>query len=239
MPEEFQITYEFDFQGTYKRMYTIRLNRETTELISDPNRQGSYWTELEFLKCRHCPLTSEKFPFCPIAINLEQLVQYFKDEVSHKKCTIKVITEQRTYMKDATVQTGLYSIFGLVMPTSGCPHFNFLKPMAHFHLPFSTLEETVIRVISMYLATQYFIWKQKGEPDWKLENLEDHYKEVQLVNGGIISRIRSLTKKGDADYNAITILDAFASMLNLEIYEEFKSYTDIFVDTFSDSITQF
>jgi hypothetical protein len=112
----------------------------------------------------------------------------------------------------------------------------FLKPMAYFHLSFSSVEETVVRAISLYLLKQYFIWKSGGEPDWNLKKLEQHYQNVRQVNQGILRRIRSLSKKGDADLNALVILDDFALNLDLEIsmgLEEYKllCYSILFLVT--------
>ena len=38
------------------------------------------------------------------------------------------------------------------MALSGCPVLEQLKPMARFHLPFASVEETIYRAASMYLA---------------------------------------------------------------------------------------
>ena len=51
---------------------------------------------------------------------------------------ITVYTAERNVWKDGLVQKGLSSIFGVVMAKSNCPVMNFLKPMARFHLLFST-----------------------------------------------------------------------------------------------------
>jgi hypothetical protein len=222
-------TYEFILPPKRRLKYTVRLNRETGILIPDDRRPLSPWTRLEFCRCPHCPLDPGQYAHCPVAANLESLVVAFKDELSHSECTVNVLSAERQYRKQVTVQTGVYGIFGLVMASSGCPHFAFLKPMAHFHLPFSSVEETVIRVISMYLATQYFRWKKGEAPDWELSSLPDLYGNIQRVNEGIIQRLRTLTKSGDADTNALAILDAFAVMLSMEIEEEFRSYENIFI----------
>jgi len=221
--------YEFVLPGGRRRSYQVRLHSGTGELIPEENRPLSTWTKLDYRRCPHCPLDPATHVFCPVAANLEALVDAFKDELSHTPCTVRVVTAERIYMKEVTVQTGVYGIFGLIMATCGCPHFQFLKPMAYFHLPFSSIEETVIRVISTYLATQYFHDKRHETPDWELARLPELYANIQRVNEGIIRRLRSLVKVGDADTNALAILDAFASMLSLEIQEKFKSYENLFI----------
>ena len=70
------------------------------------------------------------------------MVNFFKDTTSFKKTAVYVETKDRAYVKKCSVQEGLFPIFGLIMATSGCPHMEFLKPLARFHLPFSNVEET-------------------------------------------------------------------------------------------------
>ena len=112
------------------------------------------------------------------------------------------------------------------MASSSCSHLHMFKPMARFHLPFSSLEETQVRSIGMYLISEYI--KQLDNPDHKIDiaGLRDKYEMVSKVNQGIIKRVRAL-KGGDANKNAIIILDNFASFLPSEIasgFSEIKGY---------------
>ncbi len=229
-PDQFTITYEFSFADGHTRSYKLCFDRIKIRLIPQKSTTSSPWTQLDFNQCSHCPLSITEGNQCPITVHLEQLIDYFKDEISHHQCSVKVHTCQRTYLHKVSVQEGLYSIFGLIMATSGCPHMEFLKPMAYFHLPFASVEETIVRAISLYLLKQYYRWKHEQTPDWKLEKLEQHYQNVRQVNEGIIRRIRSLQKKGDADVNALVILDDFALNLDLEISEGLEEYTRIFLE---------
>lgn len=102
--------------------------------------------------------------------------------------------------------------------------------MAYFHLPFSSVEETSVRSTSLYLLKQYYVWKAGGKPDWDLEKLNQHYLDVRQVNQGILKRLRSLSKKGDADLNALVILDDFAFNLDMSISEGLEEYKYIFLD---------
>ena len=56
----------------------------------------------------------------------------------------------------------VFSLIGIYMVTSGCPIMDKLRPMARFHLPFASTEETIYRAISTYLLGQYFL-EQKGK----------------------------------------------------------------------------
>jgi Domain of unknown function (DUF6901) len=144
------------------------------------------------------------------------LVETFKDVLSYHHCTVVCETEDRTYSKKTSIMEGLSTIFGVIMATSDCPIMDFFKPMARFHLPFSSVEETTVRTASMYLLGQYF--KCKGRNDIKIDfkTLENRYGQVKLVNEGIIKRISSVSTQ-DADKNAIVTLHSISLFLSMEI----------------------
>ena len=104
---------------------------------------------------------------------------------------------------------------------------SFFKPMARFHLPFSTIEETVFRSTSVYLLRQYFEYKSGKTPDLHLTKLDEHYKKVQQVNKGMLDRINIAVEK-DADLNAIVILNAIAQMFSMEIEDNLNSFEYLF-----------
>jgi hypothetical protein len=74
---------------------------------------------------------------------------------------------------------------GLIMATSGCPSLSYLKPMARFHLPLATAEETVYIATSMYLLAQYFLQKEGHKADLNLEGLLEIYHNIELINQAI------------------------------------------------------
>ena len=122
---------------------------------------------------------------------------------------------------------GLSAIFGVIMATSDCPIMNFLKPMARFHLPFSSVEETTARTASLYLLGRYF--RYKDQPDTKIDfnPLENHYAQVRIVNEGIIKRISTISNQ-DADKNAIVTLHSLSLFLSMEIDYSLSSLEYIF-----------
>ena len=123
---------------------------------------------------------------------------------------------------------GLSAIFGVIMATSDCPIMNFLKPMARFHLPFSSVEETTVRTTSIYLLGQYFRYKDRSDIKKDFKTLENHYAQVRLVNEGIIKRISSVSKQ-DADKNAIVTLHSLSLFLSMEIDYSLSSLEYIFI----------
>jgi len=210
------ITYTFQFENGNIKQFDIMLDPDTITLIAKDMEIRPEWARLDFHQCACCPIAKETVPYCPIAVNIAELVDEFKDEISSDNCVVQCITPERTYLKKAAIQEGLFSIFGIIMATSNCPVMNFFKPMARFHLPFSTIQETIFRSTSIYLLRQYFEYKKGRKPDLELEKLDEHYAKVQQVNRGILERTGSVAKK-DADKNAIVILNALAQMLTFEI----------------------
>ena len=230
MPETLKIIYEFEFKSGRKRTFPVHLDPRTITYQRDEGHGKPEWTKLAHCQCTNCPLRPEQTPYCPIAVNLAGLVDEFQAERSTEQVTVHVRTDERTYSRDASLQEGLFSILGIIMATSGCPEMNFLKPMARFHLPFSTHEETTIRSTSMYLLRQFFRNKAGKETDFELKKLQDLYSQVESVNEGILRRIRSQLREGDADANAIVILNGFAQILNVELLMGLTSYEYLFPD---------
>jgi hypothetical protein len=224
--DTFKIIYEFYFPDETRKTYVVELDKKTITQLSLPNALPD-WTKLENKKCSHCPLNEKDSPHCPVAASLSDIVEAFKDKISFSEVAVKVTTAERTYAKKVPLQDGIFGIFGLVMATSGCPHMDFLKPMARFHMPFSTAEETIVRSVSTYLLRQYFVKKRGGNPDFDLKNLEKLYNNIQTVNMGILARIRAIAK-GDADVNAVTILHSFAQLLNMAISKDLSKIEGLF-----------
>lgn len=213
-----EIIYEFKFMDGRRMLYPIILDKATISLIPKHKTPIPFWTELDCSRCSVCSLSKDRSPHRPIAANISDLVEHFKEIRSTEQLSITVITTERSFFKEAPIQRGLSSIFGLIMATSGCPIMNFLKPMARYHLPFSTDEETIVRSVSMYLLRQYFIAKKRGNPDLSLEKLDKSYSLVQEVNKGICNRIsRAIIEsksKGDAASNAVILLDSFSQLFS-------------------------
>jgi hypothetical protein len=205
----------------------VELDRATLSYHPSVTERPPAWARLENHQCRHCPLEPAEHPYCPVATNLSSVVEFIKDKASVAEATVTVTTEERTYVKQLPLQRGIFGIFGLVMATSSCPYMDFLKPMARFHLPFSTAEETIVRSVSMYLLLQYFVAKRGEQPDLGLEHLETHYGNIQQVNDGILERIKDVVQN-DADLNALIILQGFADLLTMAISKDLSKIEPLF-----------
>lgn len=209
-------SYRFKREDGSTRIFEIQLNPQSLELIHKPFSELPFWTDIEFCKCPNCPLDKEKTSYCPVAANIADMVEVFKDSKSFENANVLITTSQREYHKKASLQQGVSSLLGMIMVTAGCPILSKLRPMVRFHLPFASTEETIYRAVSMYLVKQFFIDQDGKKPDWKLNGLMDIYKEIHEVNIAFFNRLSSLKGK-DANVNALIILDNFANYINFSI----------------------
>lgn len=88
--------------------------------------------------------------------------------------------------------------------------------MVRFHLPFATLEETIYRAISMFLVSQYFIYRHGGYPEFHLDKLSEAYENVKIVNESFLKRLQTIDTK-DSNLQAVVVLDHFAKGVNFSI----------------------
>ena len=222
-----KIVYDFAFPDGGSKAYTVELDRATLSYQPSGDRAATRLGPAREPPMPALPARTGRAPYCPVATNLSALVEFFKDKASVAAATVTVTTEERTYVKQLPLQRGIFGIFGLVMATSSCPYMDFLKPMARFHLPFSTAEETIVRSVSMYLLHQYFVAKRGEQPDLGLEHLETHYGNIQKVNDGILERIKGVVQN-DADLNALIILQGFADLLTMAISKDLSKIEPLF-----------
>jgi hypothetical protein len=230
----FQFHYQFQFANGQTKDYRIALDPDTLSLIpSSTVAAPPDWVGLTYKQCSDCPLESNSHAHCPIALNIMELVEAFKSVFSYHDCTVVCETSERTYLKKTSVMEGLSAIFGVIMATSDCPVMEFLKPMARFHLPFATIEETTMRTASMYLLAQYFKYKDQPEIKFDFKTLEKHYSKVQQVNEGLLARINSVSSE-DADKNAIVTLHSLSQFLSMEIDYSLSGLEYIFAGRYAD-----
>ena len=230
----FQFHYQFQFLNGQIKDYRISLDPDTLSLIPLASiAEAPEWVHLGYKQCRNCPLDLEVHQNCPIAVNIMELVESFKSVFSYHDCTVVCETAERAYSKKTSVMEGLSAIFGVIMATSDCPVMEFLKPMARFHLPFATIEETTVRTASMYLLAQYFKYKNQPGMKFDFKTLEKHYSQVQVVNEGLLARINSVGSE-DADKNAIVTLHSLSQFLSMEMDYSLSGLEYIFAGRYSD-----
>ena len=222
-----KIIYSYKFEDGTIKSFNILLNRQNLSFISEKNHNPPSWAVLSNNKCRNCTLNVDTNKYCPVALNLTFIVEEFKEYFSYEMVGVTVITEERTYSKDTTLQAGLSSLLGIIMVTSGCPVMEYLKPMVRFHLPFAVLDETVFRMASMYLMSQYFL-KQNGKmAGLELNGLKKIYSDVNQVNIDFARRLTEAAEK-DANVNALVNLNCFAMMIPLTVEKKLKELENYF-----------
>jgi hypothetical protein len=231
MMDYLKIIYSFNFRDGLIKEFTISLDQETLDLITEDIPAPPVWAELNYNKCSICTLDDSLNRYCPIALNLVKMNEAFKDSYSYEDVSVHVITEERSYSKDTSLQEGLSALLGIIMVTSGCPVMEHLKPMVRFHLPFATLIETVFRMASMYFMAQFFLGLKGKAFDLSLDGLKEIYTEVSQVNRDFSQRLADAASK-DAHINALVNLDCFATMIPIQAEETLKEIENYFAAYF-------
>ncbi|HRI86822.1 MAG TPA: hypothetical protein PLJ47_07185 [Candidatus Hydrogenedentes bacterium] len=198
--------------------FNVELDAATLQYRHRRTETPPAWAELTVSQCRSCPLKQEESPQCPAALVFVDILDEFGELLSFTEVEVTVTTRERTITSKTSVQRALSSLVGLCMATSGCPILARFKPMARFHLPVATREETMFRSVGAYLLAQYFLKQRGNEPDMDLKGLRETYDLIHQVNVGLANRLREIPT-GDAHLNAIVILDLFAHALPSSIDE--------------------
>jgi hypothetical protein len=210
-------TYRLRFEDGSERVFRVLLDRQTLALRTWPERDPPEWTALDFHRCPGCRLDDATHAHCPVAVALSDVVEAFKDSVSWIPVDVTVECEQRTYQRRTTLQSALSALTGILMPTAGCPVLDRMRPMVETHLPFANQPETTYRFISMFLFAQFSRRRSGEHPDWTLEGLKAYLREVALVNTSFSERLNRIPHKGDANVNAVAILDSLAALTGIRI----------------------
>ena len=221
---ELTFKYRFVLPDEKEREFEVVLDEATLDLKQEEPEIKPDWAKLGFHQCPHCTLEESTSPYCPVALALFKPVVIFKDFLSHEGAVVYITTPERGYQKQSQLQAGLGSLVGLYMVTSGCPIMSWLRPMARFHLPFASEDETLYRAMGMYLTAQYLREKKGLTPDWEMHGLEKIYDDVMTLNKTFLQRLRNTPVK-DASINAIIALDCFA--MNVKFTLEGEPMTDM------------
>jgi hypothetical protein len=209
--------YDLRFGDREGRSFLVRLDPDSLENADPIPADAPEWTRLDFHRCPVCPLDAAKQERCPVAVRMVDLVDYFKDFVSHVEVDATVRCPDREYFRRTTVQHALSSLAGVYMVTSGCPVLDRMRPMVETHMPFATRQETMYRTITMYLFAQSTLLRHGFAADWTLGGLMTYLYEVGEVNNAFCERLAGVPQKGDATLNALAILDSLAALTGISI----------------------
>ncbi len=225
----FEILYRIqcDDDSTYE--FPVVLNTRTLERIHDVPETPPDWARIGLWEPGVCELDPNRHQYCPLALAVSGMVEQFRELLSYTEVTATVETPQRIMVKRTTVQRALSSLIGLLMATSGCPSMAFLKPLARFHMPFATREETIFRVVGAYLFGQYLLHHRGLPHDMNLDKLRESYARVHAINISLARQLRDVPG-GDANVNAVVLLDLFAQEFPPAIDEHMAEMAYLFAD---------
>jgi hypothetical protein len=226
--------YRFTLKDGSSREFVLELDRQTLLPVARPRGPAPVWTRLEYEQCPHCPLSPDAHPECPAAASIADLLEAFNHLMSFDRTRVEVVMERRTVIaEDVSVQQALGSMMGLFLAVSGCPYTGIFRPMARFHLPLATREETVYRATSMYLLAQYLRRKEGKATDPDMEGLSNLYENVRIVNRHLHRRMSSASET-DSSLNAVASLDTFTTFLPMAVEESLAELRPLFADFLRD-----
>lgn len=221
------IKYTFGLSESRQEQFLLQFGEERCELLSvDMNNQPD-WATLKFMQCPHCPLDENTSPLCPLAASISAPALKFDGILSFEEVRLQVETPERTIIGKVTTQSALSSLTGLLIATSGCPHTEFLRPMARYHLPMATTDETTYRAVSMYLLAQYFMRQGGQNIEDGLDGLNHLYRQIHKVNTHIAKRLNAALST-DSSTNAIVRLDMFTLSIPMSVEESLDELRDLF-----------
>lgn len=208
------IEYRIRLDEERTERFVFKLDGETFDLKGRKPKDLPNWTSLEFNQCSHCPLTPEEYPHCPLASRLHDIVERFHDTRSFDEVELEVVTEERRVIQTLDIQQALASILDLIMPVCGCPKTAYMRPLARFHLPLASEEETVFRVTGMYLLAQYFLSHSSTRARIELDGLNGIYQDLHIVNTSVARRLMDVTRS-DSLKNAFALTDTYSILVPL------------------------
>jgi hypothetical protein len=223
--EEIKVEYRIQC-GETAQEYTLHLDKQTGRLLNPVPTDPPAWTRLDVQQCSNCPLSVAESPYCPLSLQLTQVVADWGHVFSYEEVSYEVTTAEHHFSGVTSAQKILSALLGLVMATSECPHMYFLRPLARFHLPLGSPEETAFRMVSAYLLGQHLAgaesWREK---DFK--GLIKHYEAIQTVNKCLAKRVADGSRE-DAAINAVVLLDLLAHMVPFIARDAVESLRPLF-----------
>jgi len=217
------ITYRIKLDEKTTEVFEFVLDGESGDLVTETPVNPPAWTALDFRQCSHCPLQKAEYSHCPIALQLYKIIERFHNTSSIDEVELEVITEERRILQTLPLQRAIGSMLGLVSPTCGCPKMAYMKPMARFHLPLASEEETLFRVAGMYLLSQHLL----AETVVDFSGLKMIYEDLHILNKALATRLRGATES-DSSKNAIALLDMYSNLVPMMIDDQLPELKNLF-----------
>lgn len=222
--------YCFSLPDGSTERFELEIEGESIQLRLPAIDELPPWCGLDFKRCPNCPAAMSGQPFCPMAQALFPLVDRFAQLLSYEELELLVESKERLVRQQTTAQRGIASCMGLLMASCGCPHTRFLRPMARFHLPLASEDETIYRAFAMYSLEQSFVGQAGGEADYAFAGLVERYRQLEKVNGAFAHRL-AVAAEGDSSINALINLDMYAKAMPYVVEESLAELRPLFVAT--------
>lgn len=222
------ITYRFTLDTGQTELFSLRFKPDTLDADWPLPDVLPDWALLSFHICSHCRFDADATSYCPLAARLVDIIARLGHLISYDSLLVEVETPERSINQRTTAQRGVSSLLGLIIPTSGCPYTAFFKPMARFHLPFASPDETFYRAASMFMLAQYFMHDSPDTVDLHMEGLSRIYADIEIVNFQLVSRLRAATQ-ADSSVNAVIILDLFAKSMPFVLEDRLEDFRHLFM----------
>lgn len=219
--------YQFEFSDGYQKEFLVDFDDKSLQSKLPDDNSYPDWAELEYHQCFNCPLTSDDYLYCPLAVSLVPIIYWCKDLVSYDEVDVTVTSIEREVSAHTSLQRAVSSLLGLLMSSSACPKMKFLRPLARFHLPLATHEETIFRSVSATFLRRYFNRKEIEKNEDPLNELKEQYQELQDLNRFIADRIRGAIKH-DAAVNAIVLLDVLSKSVSFSLDDSLHQISYLF-----------
>ena len=225
--EKLEYFFQFKFPDGNIFGYKVQIDRESKTLVNPvvTPKSFQFFTNLNSNQCENCPLKSSEFPECPVAKNLVQPLNMFKNVISYQSIELVVKSNAMSYSKEIQSQEALETLLELVMIASECPHMDFLKPTILEYVPFQEEHEFVLKCLKSYFLQHYMTKGEDEEPS--LEVLSQNFKDLKTVNRGILKRIKELETE-DSGRNAIVFFDSIIQCFEIELEQKFPSAKESF-----------
>ena len=200
------IEYLFTFSDDRTWAYSIDETQALPEHESPETAPD--WMLLKNNRCSVCSLGQDR-KLCPAAQAIAPVVDTFAARISYEDLDMQVQLRGLEIHAKTQAQEALRSLIGLLLPLSDCPVMRKLRPMARFHEPLASPQQTVFRVFGMYLVEQFLRSRDGQEPEWELKGLLELYQHIHEVNVKLAERLRMISS-ADANINGLTLLDVLA-----------------------------
>lgn len=225
--DTYEISYHIKTSTNRNEIFVFQIDNQSADSNSVAPDNPPAWTELSYRQCSHCPLSAETHKYCPVALQLYDITQRFEGTKSIDEVDVEVITEDRKVVQKTAIQRVIASMLELSYASSGCPKTEWLRPLARFHSPLASEEETVFRSASMYLLAQFFIHQTNKQGRIEFSGLNQIYEDMHTLNAAVASRLQHAIQS-DSVKNAITLVDMYSTLIPILLDDQLAEMRGFF-----------